>query len=155
MARKPRYTIEQIAQALEANGGILADAARAMTDAGRPISRRSLYNYIQRHPQLQEVVEDQHATLVDTAQSWLRRHVEAGDMKACIYVLNTLGKDRGFTTRTETTAANGAPLTSEPQERVQLDQFTVEELEQLEAIYSAVDARERARSAQTRTNKPH
>lgn len=47
---------------------------------------------------------------MDLAESKLLQGVNDGDMRAILFTLETLGKERGWTKRTEVTGADGAAL---------------------------------------------
>jgi len=60
------------------------------------------------------VVAQERESLVDRAESKLMEAVDKGELKAVLFVLETMGKERGWTKRTEVTGADGAALGLSP-----------------------------------------
>lgn len=107
MAGKPAYTVTDMAEAIRETAGIKTAAARRIG-----CSVGTVNNYIERYPTVAAAYEQARAGIVDMAESVLVRRLNAGEWDAAKFVLTTLGKDRGWTPRTDvdlTTA--GAPLT--------------------------------------------
>jgi len=78
-----------------------------------------------RNAVLKKAIQEAREELVDYAESELWKAIRAGDIKSCRYVLDRLGKNRGYTTRNEVidlTEPKQNPLTPE------LNGMTVEEL---------------------------
>ena len=100
MTCRARYTQADMIAALIQNKGLQAYAADQLH-----CSRRTVYRYIKRYPAVQEAYEDALQASLDVAQKKLMDLVEHGDWRAIRFVLSTLGKDRGFTTRQEIVAA--------------------------------------------------
>jgi transposase len=82
--------------AIIASRGLIAVAARRLG-----VSRQAVYKAVQRWPELGEVVDDQRAELLDLAESKVYAAVARGNLKACCWVLDRLGKDRGYSTGVE------------------------------------------------------
>lgn len=70
-------------------------------------SRRVIETYIQRDLNLSELLEDIHETFLDDAEFKARALARSGDGGVLKYMLSTLGKKRGYVTRTETMLPNG------------------------------------------------
>lgn len=102
MSRTPRYEPEKVADALIAAGGVKSQAAAILG-----CDRTTVDNYIERHPELEDVWKQARSSLVDRAEGVISRAIDADDLKAAMYVTSTLGKDRGWTTRTEHTGKDG------------------------------------------------
>ena len=64
----------------------------------------------QQVPDRQDGVRAKRSELVDLAEMSLRRGIMAGEAWAVALTLKTLGKDDGYTERTEITGADGEPL---------------------------------------------
>lgn len=77
-------------------------------------SRQTLDNYLERYPDLKLLVADECETLVDAAESKLSVALNNGDMRAILFVLETKGKGRGWSKRTEITGADGVPFGLSP-----------------------------------------
>ena len=96
MSGKPRYTQEEVINALVQAGGLKMPAARALH-----CNRLTVSRYIARYPAVREAYEDAREGSIDLAQSKLIALVEKEDWRAIRFMLCTLGKDRGFTERQE------------------------------------------------------
>ena len=93
----PRYTADQMITAIRAARGIKAAAARALG-----CSRSTIDNYIRRYDTVAEAYEEARNTLLDDAESAMAALIDAHEWPAVRFILATLGKDRGYTERTET-----------------------------------------------------
>lgn len=91
--------------ALEAAHGNISSAAYALG-----VRRAYLKKKIDADPDLQDVVVELEQVVVDKAQENVYSKVFAGDGDMSWRILQTLGKDRGFSTRVESTGKNGAPV---------------------------------------------
>ena len=94
---KDRYTQATVIEAIKAARGIKATAAASLK-----CSRQTVTNYIERYPAVKAAYEEAIQTSIDLAQSKLIVLVEREEWPAIRFLLATLGKDRGFTERTET-----------------------------------------------------
>ena len=65
------------------------------------VHRRTVTRWLTAHPKLREIVEDSRDQLIDTAEHNLFEAAEKGDLAACRFILTTLGKARGYSTRKE------------------------------------------------------
>lgn len=109
-----RYSVAEVANVLRKFYGLIQPASRELG-----CSRGALYRFIDRHPEAKKIVEEGRDELLDSAESVLVRilngniSASAGErLEAAKYVTSTIGKKRGYTTRTETelTGKDGAPL---------------------------------------------
>lgn len=106
MARpKSDYDDEAIAMRLRDAFGNLTAAAKALN-----VSRAYLEKRIEASEYLQGVLKNAREQLVDLAEASLLNMVTGGHFGATRFTLKTLGKQRGYTERTELTGADGAPL---------------------------------------------
>lgn len=99
---EPKYTWTEeasIVKALKANEGNITKTARALGVTPSAVSQR-----ISRSKRLQDVLVSAKEGLVDLAESELTKHVKAGSLKAILFVLETIGKSRGWIKRTEIAA---------------------------------------------------
>lgn len=87
---------------------------------------KTLRSYIARHKELQDIIADYQERVLDLAQEIIFKEVECGDYASARYVLDTLGKDRGFSHKEEFPAKKPDLLISK--------NMTFEELEQLQTI---------------------
>lgn len=91
-----KVSVAEYHEAITQSHGILAAAARRLK-----VSRTAVYKATKRHPTLKTVLDDARAEVLDLAESRLFEAVNAGNLTAVIYLLSTLGKDRGYVTRQE------------------------------------------------------
>ena len=101
-----RFTNGQIEAALKQKAGNVTAAATALG-----CSRSTLYRRMQQSPGLIELVTDERETLVDIAESMLKREVLAGNITAIIFTLKTVGKSRGYVERQEYAGVPDQPVT--------------------------------------------
>lgn len=92
--------------------GNMSEVAREL---GR--SRVSVMKFVNSKKLLIAVRKEITDQLLDLAEANYVKAVEEGDLVASRFVLETLGKDRGYTRRVEQTGLNGGPITSELQVR--------------------------------------
>lgn len=89
-------TIKQYADALTDSKGMVATAARALG-----VSRRSVYDAIQKHPKVAEAREEARDYAVDVGENELFKAVKNGEGWAVSLLLKTLGKSRGYVEKQE------------------------------------------------------
>lgn len=123
MARE-RFTAKQVAAALLEARGVKAAAARLLG-----CNRNTVERYINAYPTVKEACEIARAELIDLAESKLVEQLEAGEWPAIKYTLSTLGKDRGYVERVESTTQ--ATVTGEMTYTGRLEGFTDDELRAL------------------------
>lgn len=100
-----RFSRKQVESAIIGTRGIKATIAARLG-----CSRQTLENYLMRYPELREILAQERETIIDLAESKLVEAVEQGETRAVMFVLETMGKGRGWSKRTEITGADGAPL---------------------------------------------
>ena len=105
MPKTPRYTIAQIADALEATAGIRKYAAKRLR-----CSPATIKNYIDRHKTLRDleaqIVEDN----LDTAEAQVLKAIHDGDLVAVMFYLRTKGSQRGYSQRYQIEGKDGGPV---------------------------------------------
>jgi hypothetical protein len=111
--RRP-LTVEKVATALRRLNGNKSAVARSFR-----ITRQAVQDFIRHHPELSDVANECKETFVDNVESSLYKNAMAtkrsnGNVVAQIFILKTLGKERGYVERNELTGANGAPLLENP-----------------------------------------
>jgi len=96
--KKPYFKVteEEIAKALKLEGGLITRTANKLKVTRSAISQR-----IKKSSYLQEIQEESREEFLDLAESQLRKAVEGGNLKAIMFALRTLGKERGFVERQE------------------------------------------------------
>ena len=97
MAGKPKFTAEQVVEALDLSRGLVFLAAQALG-----CHPQTVRNYARRYARVREALEENRGRLVDLAEQKLAEAVEAGKHWAVVLTLKTLGKDRGYVERVET-----------------------------------------------------
>src|SRR5262245_31152167 len=125
--RPERFTVDEVAEALSSSKGIIAAAAAKLGT-----SRQTVYEYVQRHPELAAVRSEATDATLDFAESRLLEGIEAGNLTAIIFYLKTKGKQRGYVERAERTGADGGPI-----KHLDLTKLSVEQLENLHKILEA------------------
>lgn len=132
--RKPRFTKAQMAEALQQCGGVPTDVAKQLG-----CERKTVYLYLERYPELNEIRAEANDELIDMAESGLRKSVGEGYFPAIRFVLQTKGKNRGYSERVQVVGADDGPIKTEP-EKLDLSLYDDDELEQLEALLAKQDA---------------
>jgi Bacterial regulatory protein, Fis family len=87
-----------IVAALESARGILSKAAEALG-----IRRHQLEQALDADRYLHRILMDQINTMIDKAQENVMTAIDAGKYDASIFVLQTLGKEKGYSTKSELT----------------------------------------------------
>jgi hypothetical protein len=90
----PRPHYDAVQKALTCAGGVVDEAARALQ-----MDSNNLRKYIRVRPRLREIVENLRADMVDRAERCVSKAIDAGDLKAALYTLSTLGRSRGYSAR--------------------------------------------------------
>lgn len=84
-------TIKQLSHAIQAKAGNVTEAAQALG-----ITRRGLQKRIAKSVELQELLKDERESMVDLAESALKKKIKEGDTASIIYTLKTQGRERGW-----------------------------------------------------------
>lgn len=107
-----RYTMAEVIQRLDRFGGLVKPTARSLG-----CSRSVLNDYLNRNPAAKAAARENVETLIDDAELFVADIIRgkiACDVKsrlaAAQYILSTVGKSRGYTTRTETEVTGGVDL---------------------------------------------
>lgn len=61
--------------------------------------RATIKEYIKRHPELEQVEEEARERSIDLAESVVMRQMQKENLTAAIFMLNTQGKKRGYSTK--------------------------------------------------------
>jgi hypothetical protein len=101
----PRYTIKQIATALKENLGFISVAARKLG-----CERQTIYNAIERHPELAAIRSDAKELDLDETELILKQLIRDKHFPAVRFKLLTRGRERGYVERVEHTGAEGGPI---------------------------------------------
>jgi len=101
-------TIAKAEKALRANNGVVLHAAEACG-----VTRQTFWRFMAEFPQLYDVKTEAEEDIIDVAEGILLTNIRAGDMKSIRWFLDRKAKNRGYSTRVETTGADGAPIQSD------------------------------------------
>jgi len=91
-----RIRVEDACDAIRKHKGNISASADSLG-----CSRRALYDLAERSPRVAAVLAESRARLIDDAETVVADKIEAGDLGAARFVLQTIGKDRGYVERTE------------------------------------------------------
>lgn len=86
-----RLSIKEVEAALRGNGGVQANAAKALG-----VSRSTICLFVRKHPKLQFVIDEVVAEWSDMAESQLYLAIGRGEAWAVKMQLERGGQDRGF-----------------------------------------------------------
>lgn len=94
-----RYKPKEITDAIKETGGVLSEAARLLG-----CSRQTMYNYFERHPEIEAVYREETEKSLDEAEAVLMDYVRGRvpyqtrkeQISAARYLLRTKGKHRGY-----------------------------------------------------------
>lgn len=89
--RPRRFTAEEMAAALRASRGIQTAAAQLLNCGVATVSR-----YVRDYPSVKEAYDEARAGIVDLAESQLIIKLREGHWPAIKFVLQTIGRDRGW-----------------------------------------------------------
>lgn len=87
---------KQVLNAIEGSGGIIKVIARKCG-----VTRKAVYVYLDKYPDIKEAYTDEKESLIDLAEGKLFNAVKNGEPWAIKMVLQTIGKDRGYSERQE------------------------------------------------------
>ncbi|QDP54441.1 MAG: hypothetical protein GOVbin7581_23 [Prokaryotic dsDNA virus sp.] len=91
MANKDKYTLEQIKDAIQKAGGFISIACKSLG-----CTRKTIYNYIEKYPELKETLLEIRESYLDIAEASLIQKVKKGNTPELLFYLKTIGKARGY-----------------------------------------------------------
>jgi len=94
-----------VIEALKKTNANISIAAKALG-----VNRSSLYDFVNKHDDLKQLVTDERESLIDVAESALKSAVVGKEAWAVCFTLKTIGKHRGYVERVEQTGANGGAI---------------------------------------------
>lgn len=103
-----KINIAKFKKAVEGSGGIKSTIATRLS-----VTRRGLYQWIEKHPQVNKLITDESEIILDMAENKLQTIIQFGDIKdsttlgATKYLLATKGKSRGFIEKSEIEHSGG------------------------------------------------
>lgn len=99
-----KYSLESVGKAL-VKAGTISGASKILK-----CERKTIKNYMKKYPELVKSVQEARNILLDSAEDNLMKNVRKGHASSIFFVLKTLGKDRGYVERVESTGKDGNPL---------------------------------------------
>jgi hypothetical protein len=102
---KEKYNKKEIIAALVVSKGTVYIAARRLGCAANTI-----YRFAEKYPEVKEAMHHERGMQIDVAELQLQAAVNRGEPWAIALTLKTIGKDRGYTERTEVTGADGGAI---------------------------------------------
>lgn len=93
---KQQFTVEEVAEALRESRGFVSATARRL--ACDPLT---VYNYMERYPELKEIRKEAKEAEKDLAEMMLGKMIRDGQFLATCFYLKTQAKDRGYVERQE------------------------------------------------------
>lgn len=102
---KKGFTRDEIIAALSRNGGRVYPAAK---DLG--VFASTIYDRIKRDPTIGEHAKEVRAELLEAVENKFLEKVDEGDTTVLIFLAKTLGKERGYTERTELSGKEGGAI---------------------------------------------
>ena len=72
--------------------------------------RGAIRDYILSNPELFEMMKEVRESVLDEIEDNVINQARRGDAQQARFILQTIGKDRGYTTRAESTGADGGPI---------------------------------------------
>lgn len=103
--RNGPYRKVDVVAAIVATGGIYSQMAGLL---GR--RRSGIKDFVEGNPDIHAVKKDLQETLLDSVEQSQFVQAIRGDGPSGRFLLSTLAKDRGYSTRLESTGLNGAPI---------------------------------------------
>ena len=101
------------------------------------IGYADLSRLITQRKELKEILLASREGLIDAAEQTLRTHVELGSLRASVYVLDTVGKNRGYVK--EVAQVTDADEYNKVKAKVDLTKLNDEELRQLQGLMKKSD----------------
>jgi len=105
MDRHVPYHKPDVAAAIYKTGGIFAHMAYLL---GR--RRNRIREYVISNPDLMDMMEEVRDSAIDVIEDNVINQAVKGDAQQGRFILQTLGKDRGYSSRSETTGRDGGPI---------------------------------------------
>ena len=120
-----KVTKEQLIKAIHANAGIVDGIRQSIKELyNEDISRAAIYDRKYNDPDIEAAFIEAREKTLDIAENRLLYAVKDGNLKAVMFYLKTIGKNRGYSERQEVTGADGQAI----QVRDPLAGFSKEEL---------------------------
>lgn len=99
-----KFTPDQVREAL-IMAGTKSGAAKILK-----CDRKLITKYCQEYRELDGAIQESKNILLDVAETGLMKNVKKGHPSSIFFTLKTLGKERGYVERVESTGKDGAPI---------------------------------------------
>jgi hypothetical protein len=91
MANKPRYTVQQVIDAIVASKGMIYVAAQLLG-----CDHNTILAYCKRHPAIEQAKQDARGVILDDAELRLVAAIRRDEPWAISFYLKTVGRSRGY-----------------------------------------------------------
>lgn len=98
---KRQVTQTALIKAIKGSFGVISTIARKLR-----CDRKTVYNRLDEWPELKELIAEEREEIIDLAENKLVAKIRAGEKTSIHYVLDTLGKSRGYVKKTQTENTN-------------------------------------------------
>jgi hypothetical protein len=89
-------SVKKVRKAIEGSGGVKSIIAKRCG-----VSRVGFWKWLQTHPEMHDEIQHAREARIDMAEINMFKLSEEGDFNANKYILDTLGRSRGYGSRTE------------------------------------------------------
>jgi len=124
--RPDELPIELVQESVLRNHGNLTKVSQDLS-----VSFARLCNFIDSKPKLVMLCTQSRTQIIDLAEEVLIGHLKGNSLKASMFTLQTLGKNRGYVTRSESHIKQEVKTTNLD---VDLSKLTTEQLDELKSI---------------------
>ena len=104
MPKTFRFEKNEVEKALTKSGTITG-AAQILQ-----CQRSTIYNYIEKYPELENAIADAREKLLDLAETALMSNIQDKHPSSVFFYLKTMGKERGYVERVENTGKDGKDI---------------------------------------------
>ena len=123
------YTAQQFIAVIQGSAGIVSTIASRVGCEWHTARR-----YIDNYATVRQAYEDERQHVIDLAETTVLKAIKDGDTGTARWYLSTIGKDRGYVERRETTGKDGGAIETKAKVTFDVRDFTDAELEALDSI---------------------
>lgn len=87
---------KKFTEAVDGSLGLISNIAARLK-----VNRLTVYRFLDNNPDMRELVMLEKDKIVERAETGLFKRINEGDWNAIRYILNRLGKDKGYTLKNE------------------------------------------------------
>ena len=88
---KEKLTKNALVKAINNSSGLISVIAKKLS-----VSRKTVHNYLNRYPELKELINEEKENILDYAESKLIKKIDEEEAWAIRFLLTTQGKTRGY-----------------------------------------------------------